>query len=99
MKYFYIISIIIIIILLSLYILRDIEKSDLKLNEKAYRDSIEVYQNKISKLDSTNTELQIKNNNLELTKQKAKIIYLEKIKFINGLTIGQLDSIIKSDIN
>lgn len=97
MKYIYILLAIIIITLVSFDIWRKKDSGIPTFNEKPYRDSIQIFQNKIKSLDSTNTTLKIKNDSLQSLKQQVKIIYNEKLVYLNDASTDELYKYIKSN--
>lgn len=85
-----------VIIVLTAIILfnRPIEPTTL-FNDKPYLDSINSLQQANKLLHLKNDSLTLEYQNLEQQKNKIKIVYYAKYKFIKGATVSELDSIIR----
>jgi len=88
-----------ILILLAIVIFRKGPSPVNKFDPKPYQKTIDSLNKANEDLDFKYRLLEAEYNDLEARKQHIKTIYHEKIKYINGLSSEQLDSLIFSKLD
>lgn len=96
MKYLTIGLAITVIVLFGIIIFRKPDPIIPIFDEKPYRDSISRLETEIGALHHKNDSLLQENFIINNKKERVKIIYREKYKYIKGATAHELDSIIRS---